>query len=155
MSTTQKAAYGTRTALTITLGSLANNTNRESNAVDNTASQAVDALISVTIKTGTSPTAGALVYVWVAASDGTDWTGGASGSDSSYSAAGEAQLQPLMVFTVNGTSNQIYKQVSPLAYLFGGTLPAKFTLIIENFSGASLNASGSGIEVTPVNYAYV
>lgn len=153
--TTQSIVYGTRTALTATLNSLVNLSNRESNAIDNTSTLAVDYVISVTLKTGTSPSAGGLIYVWIASSDGTDWTGGATGSDSSYTAGEEWQLQPLQVFTVSATSNVVYKQVTPsLATYFGGTVPPKFSLIIENQSGAALNASSNGIEYTSIKYTY-
>ncbi|MGH9524206.1 MAG: hypothetical protein ACRD3E_16910 [Terriglobales bacterium] len=153
--TTQSISYGTRTAVTCSLNSLANNSNRESNAVDNTSALAVDYEVAVVLALAASVTVGDVVTVWCAASDGTDYTGGGSGSDSSYSALGEGQLQLIGIITCVTTSAKTYKFILPsLAAFFGGAVPPKFSFIVENASGQALASSGHSIEVRSINYTY-
>lgn len=153
--TTQKISYGTRSPVTCTIASLANNANRQSVLVDNTSALATDYAISVKITTGTSPTLGFSVAIFIAPGDATYLAGGASGSDAAYSAGGENVLQLCAAFSSSGASNQTQTAYVPsLAGLFGGACPPKFSFVVENTTQAALNATAGNheIAVTPITY---
>ena len=80
-----KKAYGTSTAITITLASLAHSDNagRESTAVDNGTNKFIDALVQIKVKLAAgTPSADRTVYVYAYGSeDGTTYTDNATGSD--------------------------------------------------------------------------
>lgn len=68
-----KDKYGAKSALTVTLASLASSTagvGRQSTIVDNTTARYQDVLVYVKIKQGTSPTGGRSVYVYGIRDDG-------------------------------------------------------------------------------------
>lgn len=146
-----KTTYGTNTALTITLGSLANSSCRQSAVVDNSSNLFLDALVSGKIKTGTSPTANNQipVYAYATTDDSSAYTGAASGSDAAYSPS-PAQLKSNLilvgVITIGSTSDITY-DFGPwsLAAAFGGTLPKKWGIVIDNLSGATLNSTGHAV----------
>lgn len=148
------AAAGT---VTITLTSLADGSWRQSTAVDNTTNKYMDALLGGSIQTGTSPTADALIEVYLYASyDGTNYTGGASGTDSAYTADGEETLFKLaQVIIVDATSDQdyVFGPIS-VAQAFGGAMPSKWGVVIKNGSGAALNATGTNNEVQFLGVKY-
>lgn len=142
-------------ALTITLASLASDTNllagRESNAVDNTSNMDVDHLVSGTIMTGTSPTAGAKIEVWAYASmktaSGTPtYPDVLDGTDSNETITSANVKNPMLrlvaVLTVDSTSNRAYyfAPVS-IAQLFGG-MPKFWGLFVVHNTSAALNATG-------------
>jgi hypothetical protein len=155
--TTQSIEYGTRTAVTCTLASLANGSNRQSAAVSNATALAVDYEVAIQVTTGTSPTANDTIIVYCYAGDGTTYAGGCTGSDAAYSAGQELQLVLCALIVVSATSNTSYQVVIPsIAALFGGTLPKAFGFVVENASGAALNSTAGNhfIEQTAINYTY-
>lgn len=64
-----KDKFGTSTALTITLASLANLAGRQSTLVDNTAARYQDLLLFVNVKTANTPNANSIVEVYLIRSD--------------------------------------------------------------------------------------
>lgn len=133
--------YGTAgQAITITLAALANNSMRASAAIDNTTSPANDALVQVAIKTGASGVAATGyvdVYAYGSANDGASYSGGASGTDSAYTGPKIHRIGRIAA-GVNATT---YTEVFPVAQAFGGVLPQKWGIIIENQTAAALDAT--------------
>lgn len=155
--TTQTTNYGTRAALTITLASLGSGAYREATEIDNSSGLAVDAVLAGKITTGTSPTVGTSITVYVSGSDGTTVRpGNLTGTDSTITPAGEqTQFEIARIIAVDATSNHQYEfYVGSVAALFGGVLPKKWSVIVLNSSGVALNATGGNhdIEVTPIKF---
>lgn len=141
---TETISYGTVTALTWTPASLATATYDFSAAVDNSSDLAPEALVSGKITTGTSPTSGNTITLYLYGEDGNgQYTAGLSGSDGGTPGAGEqTQLPILAVIPVDGTSNHTY-EYGPIgvAQYFGGTLPKKWGVGCFNNSGVALNST--------------
>lgn len=136
--------YGTTNqAITCTLPSLGSTSLRESTAISNTANLFMDVKIQVKIKTnaaGTSATGAVNVYAYATADDGTTYSGGATGTDAAYT-ANKDQLVYLgsIPAVANATT---YVGLFNLARAFGyGGIPAKWGIVVENLSGAALDAS--------------
>lgn len=149
-----KQKFGTSTALTLTLASLASDTNlvagRESTAVDNTTDLFVDVQVGGKVTTGTSPTAARQIEIWAYGSyDGTTYTAGATGSDANFAPIVEEkrQLRLLTVIDTTATSNVTYEwgPVS-IAQAFGGYVPKKWGLYVVHNTAVNLNATGSNHE---------
>ena len=152
-----KLAYGTASDLTITLASLASDTNlltgRESATIDNTANLYLDILISGKITAGTSPTAARSIEVWAVGSwDGTNWPDVFDGTESAEtitSADIKASVaRYLAAMATANTSDRAYHfgPVS-LASAFGGTLPPKVVLFITHSTGQNLNSTAANHQI--------
>lgn len=145
-----KVKYSTAQTVTMTNTSLGDGSWRQSASVDNATNLYVDAHLGGSIQTGTTPTANGTIDIYAYGSyDGTNFTGGASGSDAAYTADGEELLFPLLLsITVDATSNQdyVFGPVS-VAQAFGGVLPETWGIVIENNTGAALNATGTNNEI--------
>lgn len=146
---TINSAYSTAQTVTITLTSLGDDSWRQSASVDNGTNLYVDAHVGGSIQTGTSPTANNVISVYAYGTyDGTTFTGGASGSDASYTADGEETLFRLLeTIQVDATSDQdyVWGPVS-VASAYGGVLPETWGIVVHNDSGAALNATGTNNE---------
>lgn len=161
MTTTATPSYGTSAALTITLASLASDTNlvagREATAIDNTSDLAIDAVVGGKVTTGTSPTASRQIEVWLIASyDGTSYSGGATGSDANLTPQAKSLLKLLTIIPTTSTSNQAYTWGGfSVAAACNGVMPKKWSIYIVHNTGVALNATGGNHEVkyTPVKYA--
>jgi hypothetical protein len=165
--TSTNIAYGSSTSLTVTgLASLANSATVgwQSDKIDNTTTKAVDYLIDLTFPMAAgTPANDKTVYVYVCPAyyDGSSWyytDGGTatlpSGSNSAYTIGTSSNLFLLksMQYT---TSGQTIQGVLSLSQTFGSTLPHGFSLIIVNYSGIAMAASGVKILVTPITYTSV
>lgn len=157
-----KQAYGTASDATITLASLASDTNllagRESAAIDNTTTLALDYLVSGKVTTGTSPTASRSIEVWAVGSwDGTNWPDVFDGTESAEtitSADIKASICRLLsVMATSATSNVTYHfgPVS-IAAAFGGVVPPKFVVFVVHNTGVNLNSTAGNhqIRIQPV-----
>jgi hypothetical protein len=160
MAVTVTQNRGTTTAMTITLASLAFSATagRESTAVDNSSTLAVDYDLGGFITTGTTPTAGNLIEVWCYGSyDGTSYIGGASGTDAALTPVGTKSLMRLIqAIPITGTSNVKYTwQCGSVANLFGGLMPVKFGIWVLNNTAVNLNATGGNHEAKYTAIKYV
>jgi hypothetical protein len=157
-----KIAYGSAFDLTITLVSLASDTNllagRESAAIDNTSDKMLDYLISGKITTGTSPTAARSIQIWAVASfDGTSWPDVFDGtnSDETISLANVKNSSVCRLVdelsTTATTDEDYYFAGVSIARLFG-SVPPKFVLFVTHNTGVALNATAGNhvIRVQPV-----
>lgn len=146
------------TAITLTLTSLADGNWRQSTAVVNTSNLYLDALVGGSTQVGTTPTAGGTIdiYAYGQYDASGEYTAGASGSDAAYTADGEeTSLKLIGVVQVDDTSDQDYEWGPfSVAAAFGGVLPQRWGLVVENNTGATLNATGTNNEVAYTGIKY-
>lgn len=157
-----KLAYGTPVDVTITLASLASDTNllagQQSTAIDNTSTLALDYLVSGRITVGTTPTTARQIEVWcVGRWDATNWPDTFTGSNAARTIT-SAEIKTTICRLVASiptvaTSDRSYPfgPVS-VAQLFGGVLPQAFVFFVTHNTAATLNATGGNhlIRVQPV-----
>ena len=153
-----KLSYATATDATITLTSLAADSNllsgRESTAIDNTTARNLDILVSGKITTGTSPLAARSIEVWAVGSwDGTSWPNPFTGSGDAARSVSNLSSKALICRLVscimtNSTSNLTYPfgPVS-IASIFGGTLPPRLVLFVVHNTGTSLNSTSGNHQI--------
>lgn len=144
--------YASPENITITMTSLASGSWRQSASVSNAVNLYLDALIGGSIQVGTSPTNGSTfdIYAYGTFDAGTNFTAGASGTNSAYTADGEEGLFPLLrVITVDATSNEnyVWGPVS-LAAAFGGWMPVTWGVVVNNNTGVITHATGTNNKVT-------
>jgi hypothetical protein len=150
---TNKIGYGTEVTLTLTLTSLASSATlvagRESTAVDNTSTLAVDYLVSGKTKMGAAaPTANTFLEVWVYAEieDTPEYPDPFDGIDSAETATSRnwlmAAAKLAVVVTFDATANQVYG-IAPfsVAQLYGGNVPKRWGLFITQGSGQALSST--------------
>lgn len=163
MATTASTVFGTSTAITITIASLATSSTRlvgrNGTAVDisGIATTPIDIMIGGLITTGTTPTAG-IIEVWATGSeDGTNYAGSVPTTDAGLTMTAETKglLRLVASIATNTTSNQpyIFAPVS-LMSVFGGVLPRKMNFFVTHSTVAALNATGGNqfLKYTPINY---
>lgn len=164
MTTTVSIDYGggaSSLTLGLATGPLASDTNlvagRESTAVDNTSTKAVDYLVMGKITTGTSPTASRQIEVWLYGSSdaGTTYSGGATGSDANLTPQEKTLLRCLIIIPTSNVSNQAYT-FGPLSVreAFGGTMPDHWGVFVVHNTGVALNSTGGNhfVKATPIKY---
>jgi hypothetical protein len=152
-----KLSYPAASDLTITLASLASDTNlltgRESATIDNTTNLYLDILVSGKITAGTSPTASRSIEVWAVGSwDGTNWPDVFDGTESAETIT-SADIKAsvcrfVAAMATANTSDRVYHfgPVS-LASAFGGTLPPKVVLFVTHSTGVALNSTAGNHQI--------
>jgi len=159
-----KMAYAASSDLTITLASLASDTNllagQESTAVDNTTNLYIDYLLSGKVTTGTSPTTARVIEVWVIGiMDDATWPDVFDGTDSAETITNAGIKNSICRLAASidtvATSDLAYPfgPVS-VASLFGGRLPKQFVVFVTHSTAVNLNSTGGNqkISITPVYY---
>lgn len=159
---TAKVNYATASDITITLASLASDTNllagAESNAIDNTVNGYRDYWVSGKITTGTSPTASRQIEVWAIGSiDGSIWPdvfdGTASAETISLASVKASVCRFVANMSTTSTSDEDY-YFGPvlLSSVFGGDVCAKFVIFVTHNTGVNLNATAGNhyIRLQPV-----
>jgi hypothetical protein len=143
-----KITYGTSTGITLTLNGLASSATvgRCSTAVDNSSTLFADAMITVSITTGSGSMANdKAVYVYLYASeDGTNYINcesGTLGTDAAYTTI-VPTIHKLAAVIPVATASKIYTTVFNILSVLG-FMPRKWGLIVVNYSGQSLYA-GTG-----------
>lgn len=159
-----KIAYGTPTAITITLASLASSAGltagQESTAVDNSTNKYVDVLVSGKITTGTSPTTAKAIYVYVYGTwDGTNYPDVLDGTDSAETITSSdirnSALVLAAVMNIDNTSDRTYWfRPFSIAACFGGRMPQKWGIFVVHDTAVNLNstAGNHSIYYTPIYY---
>lgn len=151
MSTQLGIGYGSESTLTITLNSLANGSAQQSTAITNTdgvdSSPSIgydDILILLKIKTAASSVSSTgTVTVFIAGSldGGTTYTGGASGSNASYTVNGNEI--PLGI--INANADATVYEAGPFSIKQAvGAVPQNWSIIVYNNTGAALDSSAGG-----------
>ena len=144
-----KQAFGTSTAITITLNSLGIGAARESTAVDNSTTLYLDALVRVSISVGVVANPKEIrVYVY-GSEDGTVYEDPATGTDAAITLEDPPVMRIALVIPVP-TSSKVYEAVFSVAAAFGGVLPRKWGVVVDNQSGAALAASNNSASYTGV-----
>jgi hypothetical protein len=148
-----KIAYAGAQALTITLASLASDSNllagRGSAVVDNTVNLYLDAGLSGQVTTGTSPTASKEIDVWAyaASDDVPTYPDAITGTDAGVTITTTNILNQALVSvgsaSTSSTSNEknYFKSLS-VASLFGGFYPHKWGIWVVHNTVAALNSTG-------------
>ena len=152
-----KLSYPAASDLTITLASLASDTNlltgRESAAIDNTANLYLDILVSGKVTAGTSPTAARSIEVWAVGSwDGTNWPDVFDGTESAETITSADIKASVCRFvaamaTANTSDRAYHFGPVSLASAFGGTLPPKVVLFITHSTGQNLNSTAANHQI--------
>jgi hypothetical protein len=132
---TVKISYGTATALTITLNSLASAGTATSSAVVNTTDLALDALVDVEVTTA-SGTLGTNPNVAVYALGSVDGTNFADSTN--------ATLIGVIPVAVAATAYR--KTNMSIANAFGGSVPPQWKLYVVNNTGLALGSSGNAAQ---------
>jgi hypothetical protein len=148
-----KSAYGSPTSLTVTsLQSLASSATAgwQSAVIDNTSTLYLDALVQVVLDfANTAPGSDRAAYVYAYGGLDTTYTNPASGSEGTITITTIVSTQPniklLGVIAYNTADEVVESQPMSVAAAFGGVLPPKWGLVILNYSGAALAASGNTV----------
>lgn len=153
-------AYGTGTAVTINLASLASSAvdvGVQSDAINVSTLDVLDMWVGGKITCGTTPTANTRIEVWFMASyDGTSYVGGAFGDtaaavtfpSTTFPTGGKGQGRlatpiPCLI----GTTGQIFRWGVLASEVFGGSLPPKFVVFVTHNLGSALNATAGNHEL--------
>lgn len=152
-----KANYPSASDVTITLASLASDTNlltgRESTAVDNSSNLYLDYLVSGKITTGTSPTTARSIQVFVVGSwDGTNWPDVFDGTDSAETITSANHKNSVCRFlaemATDATSDRTY-HFGPVsvASAFGGVMPKSFVVFVTHSTAVNLNSTAGNHQI--------
>jgi hypothetical protein len=129
-----KAKYGTSNqSITITLASLADAAKAVSNEISNTANLFLDALVQFKIKTaaaGVSSTG--VVYIYA--------VGSADGGTSYPDSVNQTKLL-IGIMDANANATTFTSVPMSVAAAFNGKLPEKWKIVVENQTGAALDAT--------------
>jgi hypothetical protein len=158
VATTDNIKYGTSTAITITLNSLASSqtVGRQATVIDNSSNLFDDVYVTIILSTAAgAPANDKAVYVYLSGSeDGTnfDQDDGAMGaSDAGYTVNLPSNLKgPYPVNTP--TASKVYNKTFNLRSFFGGIVPRKWTVVVVNYEGQTLAASGNSMSYTGITY---
>lgn len=150
--------FESNNAITCTLASLANASSRESAVIDNSTDKRLDRPVSLTftIASGSPATAGPYVNVYAAASfdgtrfpitqksDGTPYTTGA-GDASVGALSNPNSLRLIGTFGFQSTTSNAERtfrtEPMSIAAAFGGNMPKKVSIIVENQTGVAFSSS--------------
>lgn len=155
-----KKAYGTSTAITITLTSLAHSENagRESTAVDNGTNKFIDALVQVKVKLAAgTPSGDRAVYVYAYGSeDGTTYTDNATGSDADITLTDPRNMKVIGVIYCPAAGALTYEsQPMSVAKAFDWSLPRKWGIVVRNHTNVALDTTGSSASYSGDYYTSV
>lgn len=159
MATHNISYQGSGTSITITLTSLADGSWRQSAEVDNGTNKYVDALVGLSVQVGAVAAEGIIdVYAYGSWDNGTSYTGGVGNTDQAItwgttgntSVLGYRQLALLSSIVVDGTddNNDIYAGPWSIAAAFNGIMPENWGIVIQNNTGAALNATGTNNDLS-------
>ena len=157
--TTDRIAYATTNAITITLNSLvsAAASGRSSAAVDNTTNLYDDALVYVSVNVLTGLANDKAVYVYIYGSeDGTNYNNSSNlevnvGSDLITGIDSPTALKGPFVLPITANS-KTYRGVFSIAPFFSGLMPRKWGVVIQNYAGAPLDGAGGTVSYTGITY---
>lgn len=140
-----KEKFGTNgQPITVTVAGLANNAARQSSVIDNSTNVFLDALVQLKLKTAaasTSATGYVNVYAFGTVDGGTTYTENAGASDAAITLTSPPNA--VLIGRINCVANATTYYSSPMsvAAAFGGTLPEKWGIIVENKTGAALDST--------------
>lgn len=133
-----KQVVGTRTALGITISTLAAATYATSAAKNNTTTQPLDLIVELTVTPGTTTGNKQALLFARASTDGVNYQ---TGPTSGNSAIDEPNLTFIGALPLNNPSVLQLKAFS-VAMAYGGVLPPYLTFVVKNDSGVAFTAGG-------------
>lgn len=140
-----KQAFGTSTAITITLGTpLTNGSARESVSIDNDSDLFLDALVLVSVQLASgTPSGDQSIYVYAYGSeDGTNFTDNATGSDANITLRSPTNLRLIGVISTPDSGALTYdSHPMSVAAAFGGVMPRDWGIVVENQTGLSFGST--------------
>lgn len=159
---TAKPSYGAAITLTFAFASLATTAGllagRASTAADNTTDLAVDSLVGGQFTTTATTTTNTQIQIWAyGLADGTNYSGGCSGTDGNVTLdAGAKNLLRLLTIIPNITTTAVTYTWGPfsIAQAFGGTMPGKWGLYVVHNTGQIIAATPV-TKYVPVQYVSV
>lgn len=140
-----KSDYDTTGTFTITLASLTNTSVRAGTAIDNTTSLYLDAVVQLLVKTGGSSTSASgflNIYAFGTANpSGPTYPEGITGTDGGITLTVPTNLK--LIGTINAVANATSYTSEPMsvAAAFGGVLPQKWGIAVENQTGGTLDST--------------
>jgi hypothetical protein len=145
---TVKMAYDTLTTITITLNGLAAGAAREGLALDNTGNVYLDALLRAHLNfaAGTPSDLSRVNFYAAGSVDGTNYTDNATGVDAGLTMRALPNLPLLGWLNVPAGAGAYEAVFGSIAQAFGGVLPAKWSIVVENRSGLALAGSGNAMQ---------
>ena len=155
-----KKAYGTSTAITITLASLAHSDNagRESTAVDNGTDKFLDAMVQVVVKLAAgTPSADRTVYVYAYGSeDGTTFTDNATGADAAITLTDPPNVREIGRIRCPAAGGLTYEsQPMSVAKAFDWILPRKWGIVVRNNTNVAFDTTGHAAKYTGIYFTNV
>ncbi len=140
-----KQAFGSSTAITCTLASIAGaGSARESTAVDNGTNLFLDVMVYLAIKLQSgSPSGDRAIFIYAYGSeDGTNYGDNATGSDAALTLRTPTNLRPLGTINCPDSGALTYKSgPMSLAAAFGGVIPRKWGVVVQNLTGVTFSAT--------------
>jgi hypothetical protein len=150
---TRRMAYGPSAPITITLNSLGVGLARESTAIDNEAQLLLDAQVSITVVLAAgSPASDKAVYVYAYGSEnGTNFSDNATGTDAALTMRSPSNLILIGTLATPDATGLTYRlPPTSIRAAFGGYLPRKWGIVVENRSGLLFGPSGCSASYTAV-----
>ena len=141
---TAKVSYGNATSMTITLASLAQGAAREATAVDNSSDLFLDAMVYLAIKlqTGTPASDRQINVYFYGSHDGTNFTDNVTGTNAAVTLRAPTNLRgPHTIFTPDAGALTYKIVIGSVASYFGGFLPKKWGIVVENRTNITLSAT--------------
>lgn len=131
--------------ITITVASLANNGQQQSTAIDNSSNLFLDALVQFKIKSAaasTSVTGYCNIYAYGTADGGTTYSDGATGTNGAITLTAPSNARLIGTIYIVANATTYYSTPFSVASAFGGILPQKWGVILENKTGGTLDTTG-------------
>jgi hypothetical protein len=129
-----QAAYNLTGSALLTL---ANNASWQMSAQDNSTALWLDALVQLKVTIATV-TGTPLVWIYAYGSaDGTTYPDGVTGTDGAYTLLSPTNLRPIGSINTPTASGTYTSEPIGVAAAFGGTLPTKWGIIVQNLSGGT------------------
>jgi hypothetical protein len=147
--------YGTANqSVTCTFATLANASQRQSASVSNASNLFTDCLVQVVAESpsaslATSPYVD--VYAYASSNTGTNYSGTCTGSDAAYSGP-LTSLVKLGRITFTAINQTFTGGPWSVAMAFGGSLPQQWGLVVDNETGAALQAGSAWFQGVYASY---
>lgn len=154
LATTVSTSYrATNQTITVTLTSLANSNGtstgiRGSAPVDNNSNNDIDDQVFVKVTSGASSVSASgmvVVYLYGCVGGTTTCTDGVTGTDAAQTITSPTNLVQVRLCNVVANATAYFCGPISVANAFGGTVPTRWGVVIENLSGAALSASGNAV----------
>jgi hypothetical protein len=144
MSSTFQPLYATSAGITISLASLGDGAARECTAIDNTSNKYTDAHVYLAIKLATgTPGNNQVINVYAYGSeDGTNYGDNVTGSDAALTMRSPTNLRIIGCIQTPASGALTWKShPMSVARAFGGVLPRKWGIVVENLTGLAFDST--------------